>query len=372
MYRHRKGFTLVELLVVISIIGVLVGLLLPAVQSAREAARRINCTSNQHEIGIAMQSYESSKGSFPGYVSEIRGMYNNRIAHRKVSWLIMLFPYLDRMSDYTKWNDFTHQNDLTDQPGDPNKTTNLLKPFVMQITVCPSQPIQLSSNNSKSLSAYRVNTGRNYPNTFTNTKPPMNADTIIAAEGVCTDQFPDPDTSKPGDPSYENKMLVNTAYMSAHDGNSTTLLIGEQSSTVYMTQYGNPDWTLFGIYTPGTWPDDRTHPNVIKAIGFSWDGGIGSKDYLNPLTPPTSWDPNFPLARVLNSNHPQGNVVSFCDSHTSFLSDTVDPVILMQIMAPWDGGAARTSNNPYASDGIGIRDPMNTDLPVPSLDESRY
>ena len=65
MSRKKRGFTLVELLVVITIIGMLVGLLMPAVQSAREAGRRAQCMNNQKQINLALSQYESAKGRFP-------------------------------------------------------------------------------------------------------------------------------------------------------------------------------------------------------------------------------------------------------------------------------------------------------------------
>jgi len=88
-----RGFTLVELLVVIAIIGVLVALLLPAVQAAREAARRMTCSNNLKQIGLAIQLYEDSKKALP---------YTRRDTFETVN--VLLMPYLEQANVYDRWD----------------------------------------------------------------------------------------------------------------------------------------------------------------------------------------------------------------------------------------------------------------------------
>ena len=94
-HRHtiRRGFTLVELLVVIAIIGILVGLLLPAVQAAREAARRMYCSNNCKQIGLAMLNYESAIGRFPPGMRFVNG--GTPIDAVGTAW-VSLLPYLEQ------------------------------------------------------------------------------------------------------------------------------------------------------------------------------------------------------------------------------------------------------------------------------------
>ncbi|MEC9007646.1 MAG: DUF1559 domain-containing protein [Planctomycetota bacterium] len=93
--RLRPGFTLVELLVVIAIIAILVSLLLPAVQQAREAARRTMCKNNLAQIGVALQNYEMAHRCLPPGTIDTSGPVESRASGYHMSWLVQLLPYLD-------------------------------------------------------------------------------------------------------------------------------------------------------------------------------------------------------------------------------------------------------------------------------------
>ncbi len=100
MRNTLRGFTLVELLVVIAIIGILVALLLPAVQAAREAARRMHCTNNLVQIGLALYAYESAHRTLPPGTIEPEGPIRNVPDGYHMSWMVQILPYFDEAVAY--------------------------------------------------------------------------------------------------------------------------------------------------------------------------------------------------------------------------------------------------------------------------------
>ena len=122
----RRGFTLIELLVVIAIIGILMGLLLPAVQNAREAGRRAACTNNMRQIGLAIHAYESKKSRLPGWANRLTGGLT-------VSWPTVILPNVERADVFNEWNTATLQLDDSYKP-------------VISNFMCPSSPPDTERN----------------------------------------------------------------------------------------------------------------------------------------------------------------------------------------------------------------------------------
>src|SRR3954470_21156461 len=96
----RTGFTLIELLVVIAIIAVLIGLLLPAVQSAREAARRAQCVNNLKQLGIALHNYHDSALTFPPGTINFAGLWTGP----RTTFMVHLYPFLEQGNLFNSFN----------------------------------------------------------------------------------------------------------------------------------------------------------------------------------------------------------------------------------------------------------------------------
>ena len=145
-----RGFTLVELLVVIAIIGILVGLLLPAVQAAREAARRMQCSNNLKQIGLALHNYESSFRSFPaGNIVRL----GSPLRGDGWTWHARILPYLEQSPLYNQVNSV-----MGTDIGGTTSAPQLLAARDTRLTVfqCPSHPdgVQNPSKNGYQVSNY--------------------------------------------------------------------------------------------------------------------------------------------------------------------------------------------------------------------------
>ena len=126
-----RAFTLVELLVVIAIIGILVALLLPAIQAAREAARRTSCANNITQLGLAAHNYEFNFETLPPGVTNPKGPVRNEPEGQHVSWIVKLLPYMEETTLFRKF----------DQDAGAYASVNApVRSCVVSPLICPSYP----------------------------------------------------------------------------------------------------------------------------------------------------------------------------------------------------------------------------------------
>jgi prepilin-type N-terminal cleavage/methylation domain-containing protein len=206
--RAKAGFTLVELLVVIAIIGVLVALLLPAVQAAREAARRSSCLNNSKNVSLAMHNHHDTLLRFPPGCGRDQAPFGINPADSGwgSSWKVYLLPYIEQTALYSKWT-FNASSGYTHAANMP-----LVHKLTLKIYRCPSSVLPefyATSNNAGSIQMFTSYTG-------------------IAGSNLPGSTFY---TGTNGFASGDGPLYANsTANMaSLTDGTSNTFMIGEQS-----------------------------------------------------------------------------------------------------------------------------------------------
>jgi prepilin-type N-terminal cleavage/methylation domain-containing protein len=309
---RRKGFTLVELLVVISIIGMLVALLLPAVQSSREAGRRTVCLNNQKQVSLALLQYESRRGQFPGYRNEIKGVDSSSGSPftRVVGVIPEIFAELDQSALAAQWRE------------------NAQNPAVVHLPVliCPSDTSARREAGTAD-TTYVFNCG--LPDQ--GVTDPENPQRTINQNGPWAGIF---HNLLEGDPIIRAPTAVGLDYITSKDGASYTLLLGERMDpTNRPPQAGQPfqGWTYVPL---------ADQPENKKYVGCLWlpTGEPNSSAGINAdrdLFESPTYGPR------LSSNHPGGVVVSFCDGRQIFLRETIEQGIYAHLMTPWSKRSGR-------------------------------
>ena len=296
--RDRRGFTLVELLVVIAIIGILIALLLPAVQAAREAARRTMCNNQMKQIGLAMHNYHDVMKCFP---------FGNRgpSLSRGTNWRTSILPYIEQGTAYDKLNWVN-----PDFQG-PYSTNTILETLRVAGYNCPSSPLSDDSYHIPSWNSCHGQMMDYVAIAGAYTDP-------VGRTGVCT-----PLTNQQSYICNNGMFAPNEVFKirDCTDGTSNTFLVGEQSGMVGTSDYRS------GYY--GGW-SGFTRPLKVPQIQSSDDiygSGITTfrdGNVINRQTSPPGGNAVYRGNTVLNSFHPGGINVLLTDGSVRFVSETIN------------------------------------------------
>jgi len=306
--QRRRAFTLVELLVVIAIIGVLVALLLPAVQAAREAARRMSCSNNLKQIGLALQNYHDTLLAFPYGGTD--GAKRSTPAMNDISWHVRILPFIEQNAIYEKVNWALPYNNAANTP---------IMHFQVKGYFCPSQSVVRSGSSgekdaSQGLPGFTTHYyGVNGPQgtntitgqTYTNHPNTSSGHGDIAGDGVLN--------------TYE------ASNMSAvTDGTSNTYLAGEIS---FQKACQPANAHSLRVWTRGGGSSNTT--SATKNVEFA----INS----TPYTSGNFNDVSF------GSQHPGGALFGLVDGSVRMMSANVD-------MSIYKAMASRSGGEPLVAD----------------------
>jgi len=309
---RRKAFTLIELLVVIAIIGILISLLLPAVQKIRDAAARMSCSNNLKQLGLAAHNYHGDFNKFPPavnipFTTTVGGNQQSApppLPGKNESWLEFLLPYVEQTNLYNSLNFNTNQYANAATPTSPANT--IVKTYLCPSDRAPQQTTYTASSKTGSTTYY------------------FGANTYVANAGVYGWYTSSMDQTGI---LYINSSVKMT---DISDGTSNTFLFGERNRI---------DPNLDAVYGANF---------MEEHSGWAWTNSLPGYDYLggaaaaiNWTFPPVTSDPGFVYDdirfSVYGSNHTAGANFCFADGSVHFLPNSV-PVVVLQQLSTRAGG----------------------------------
>jgi prepilin-type N-terminal cleavage/methylation domain-containing protein/prepilin-type processing-associated H-X9-DG protein len=333
---RRCGFTIVELMVVVAVIGILIAMLLPAVQEARETARRLQCKNNTKQLALAIINYEGSKKQFPpGGMAGIRpsptiadGPFDPR-GGKMISWQVLILPYLEEGSLYKQ---FDLERNVLDQPNEPQET------FLASLS-CPSDEAKGRYFVDEVLTSNKRFAKGNYA-AFVS---PFHID-------YC-DWLP-------------GGLAGNRPLLRKHitDGTSKTMVVSEVRTRddvrdqrgAWALPWAGSSLLAFDIHANGTVNSGGAYQPSAYSLGTSQlpnNQGINvdvlykcadiSGSQLERM-PCAEYSPEVRntyhfLSSAPRSLHPGGVNVAFLDGHCGFLPNTVDEFSMAFLISPNDG-----------------------------------
>lgn len=291
MKKMKKGFTLIELLVVIAIIAILIALLLPAVQQAREAARRSQCKNNLKQIGLALHNYHETAGTLPpGIVNTTWAGSATPLpaASNQFAWSLMILPFLDQAPLYKK---FITTSPLVTTPNNLTLAAEILTAYR-----CPSDTGEEQTAQHSTLATIMGTS--NYPGNFGNGDPNQAIDPVTNQARVCQGIF-----------GQNTKVRIRDI----KDGTSNVIVVGER-------RMGR---TCNAVDTGGLMGKSGAAYPITSACTF-WAGTADDTAFVtvvgtttNEVPNPDSADPNLVIKIKLPSTlHQDDSSTGFNSYHT--------------------------------------------------------